>query len=207
VKVFPVGLLLQGYPCLVVGEDDEAVARATTLAKAGAQVTVVGRQAPEPQEPEPQEPEQASIHWLPRALSEQDLEGQWLVVQTRRDRQLATNLLEQARRRRFLFCAVDEPGCANFSHLAVAQLGELQLTVSSAGRAPGLARRLRDELARVLQQSGVVELFQTAVALRDATPGPQRRSVMAAFTRRVHFDGKLYLQPPAASEPPPPSSR
>ena len=109
----------------------------------------------------------------------------------------------------------DQPDFSNFSHLALARAGDVTLSISTNGRAPALARRLREELERVLGESNLIAFVERLARLRDRTPSVDRRDVLGAavraFTSQAVSSSRkttvplLEMAPPAAPaerEPP-----
>ncbi|MBV9783056.1 MAG: siroheme synthase [Acidisphaera sp.] len=62
--------------------------------------------------------------------------------------ELATALAGTARARRVLVNVEDRPALCDFHSVAAIRRGDLMITVSTAGRSPGLAARIRESLAR-----------------------------------------------------------
>lgn len=124
---FPVALEVAGRRCVVFGSSPPARARAAALVDAGAVVTVIGR---------PHE--------------DGDLAGAFLAVAATGDAAESARIFAEAEREGVLLNAVDDPAHCHFAVPAVLRRGDLMVTVSTGGRAPGYARRLRDELSRVV---------------------------------------------------------
>ncbi len=184
---YPLSLDLRGRKCLVVGGGPEAVTRTVNLLQAGARVLVVS-DAPLP------ELEQQSVPHLSieqRDPRESDVDDAWLVVQATQDAALASRLASWCDHRRIFFCAVDQPEHSTYSHLALARAGSLSVAIGTEGRAPALGRRLREELSRVLEESGAAEEVERLGALRDVTPPAERREVMGRAVADVHLTGSL----------------
>src|SRR5688572_23458614 len=123
-SMFPIALKLVGRRCLVIGSGTEAANRAQALADAGAEVELIAA----------------------NEYAESSLHGVWLCVLTERDAELAARLAQDCDARRLFFCAVDQPAFGSFSHVAIARAGSLFVGIGSSGRAPALARRMRELL-------------------------------------------------------------
>jgi siroheme synthase-like protein len=124
---FPVALEVAGRRCVVFGSGPVARARATALLDAGASVMVIAR-----------------------PYEEGDLAGVFLAVAATGDAAETARIFAEAEREGVLLNAVDDPAHCHFAVPAVLRRGDLTVTVSTGGRAPGYARRLRDELSRVV---------------------------------------------------------
>lgn len=187
---FPLGLRLDEKTCVVVGSGDEAELRTNHLVSAGARLRLISEQPT----PGLVELESAgTIALFRRAFEEPDLDGAWLVVQTDRDSSLAERIGRAAEARRIFFCAIDQPSYSTFSHLALARSGPVTVAISTNGVAPSLARRLREELERVLAAAGVGEFAKRLAELRAKTPPDARRETLARAVSSVRFEGKLAL--------------
>jgi siroheme synthase-like protein len=195
--VFPVGLQLAGLPCLVVGTGEEAALRAEALAAVGATVHVV---AERPGDALVRGAAAGRFALSARPFADEDLDGKWLAVLTDLDAELADRIERGALARRVFFCAVDQPGFGNFAHLALARSGPLVVAISTNGRAPSLARRLREELARLFAESGMARFVDGLGALRDGTAPAERRRVLGEAVRAVRFTGTLSLPDPDAAD-------
>jgi len=124
---FPVALEVAGRRCVVFGSGPVARARATALLDAGAAVTLIAR-----------------------PYEEGDLAGAFLAVAATGDAAETARIFAEAERDGVLLNAVDDPAYCHFAVPAVLRRGDLTVTVSTGGRAPGYARRLRDELSRAV---------------------------------------------------------
>lgn len=170
-STFPIALKLKGRRCLVVGDGHEAAARAQALTDAGAEVLLV----------------------RPEDYESSDLDGAWLAIQTTRDVELAARVAAEAERRRIFFCAVDQPAFNSFAHVAIARAGDLFVAVSSNGRAPALARRLRELLQALFDRSGLAAYAEELAALRERTPSAERARVLNAAVAELELEGELKI--------------
>jgi siroheme synthase-like protein len=191
-RVFPVALVLEGRSCLVIGDGAEAVQRAEALFRAGALVTVVTEQ-PEPDLLRLERDGHCKLER--RAFAPADLDGKWLAVLTSMDSDLAERVSRAALERRVFFSAVDQPKVSSYLHVALARAGALVAAISTAGSAPALGRRLREELERVFDECKLADFVERVSALREKTPSAARRQVLGAAVAGVRFGGKLELPP------------
>jgi len=124
---FPVSLEVAGRRCVVFGAGPVARGRAEALLDAGALVTVIAR-----------------------PYEDGDLAGAFLAVAATGDPAEHARIFAEAEREGVLVNAVDDPAHCHFAVPAVLRRGDLVVTVSTGGRAPGYAGRVRDELARTV---------------------------------------------------------
>lgn len=142
-RLFPMFLKLTRRPCLVVGAGAVGESKIASLLEVDATVRVV---APEASAQVQAWAEEKKIAWLARAWEPADLDGMFLVVAATSSQQLHEQIFEEAQRRGVLCNVVDVPDLCDFYYPAVVQRGSLQIAVSTAGRSPALAQRLRKEL-------------------------------------------------------------
>jgi siroheme synthase-like protein len=164
---YPVALELTGRPCVVVGDGDAAEAKVEALLEAGAEVTVVG------DEPGPvlrALADAGRIRLRRRPYRRGDLKGAFLAVAATGDGALNAAVHREADARRVLLNSVDDPRHSHFAVPSVLRRGDLVVAISTGGRAPALARRLRLELEDQLgpEYGELVNLL--AEARREAAP-------------------------------------
>jgi uroporphyrin-III C-methyltransferase/precorrin-2 dehydrogenase/sirohydrochlorin ferrochelatase len=188
-SVFLAGLQLAGLRCLVVGSGHEAAQRTRSLVEAGAVVRVVS--AAPPAELAALRSSVAEFHV--RGFDDGDLDGVWLAVSTDLDAALAARIHAAAALRRVFFCAIDQPAFCTFSHPALSRTGDVTLAISTNGRAPALARRLREELDRLFAEVDLPAFVERLVQLRERTPPAERRAVLGEAVRRLRLTGRLEI--------------
>jgi uroporphyrin-III C-methyltransferase/precorrin-2 dehydrogenase/sirohydrochlorin ferrochelatase len=142
--LFPIFVKLEGRPVLVVGAGPVAEGKVNGLLSAGAAVTVV---APTATSEIKRLAADGALIWRERRFLPQDLDGAALVIAAV-PREVAAAVYEEARRRGILCNSVDDPDNCDFYYPAVVNRGDLQIAISTAGRSPALAQRLRIELER-----------------------------------------------------------
>ncbi|HVW31375.1 MAG TPA: NAD(P)-dependent oxidoreductase [Acidimicrobiia bacterium] len=163
-------LEVTGRPCVVFGSGPVARARAGALADAGAAVTIITR-----------------------PYQDGDLAGVFLAVAAAGDADETARIFAGAERAGVLLNAVDDPAHCHFAVPAVLRRGDLTVTVSTGGRAPGYARRLRDELSGAIgvEYATLVDLIGGVRAeLRARRPADADFEVWAARWRDA-FDHDL----------------
>lgn len=189
-ELLPLALHLKGKACLVVGSGAEALQRARRLARGGARVSVVSTA---PSAELRALAAEGALELRERAPRDADLDGAWFAVLTDRDEALARRLGRAAEARRVWFCSVDQPEHGSASHLAEAHAGSLVLGISTAGRVPALARRLREELTRVFDEAGFADFVERLAELRARLPSAARRDTFSKLLSGLRFAGRLEL--------------
>jgi siroheme synthase-like protein len=165
---YPVVLDLHGVAVLVVGGGPVAARKIAGLVAAGAAVRVV---APEIDE----QIEELTGELLPGRIGElsrrpyepDDLEGMRLVVTATGVTAIDAAVAADARARGIWVNAADQPTDCDFILPAIARQGSVSVAVSTDGRSPALAARLRDRLASLLTPA-VGALAETLAAERSA---------------------------------------
>jgi precorrin-2 dehydrogenase/sirohydrochlorin ferrochelatase len=141
--MFPIFLKLEGRRCLVVGAGSIAEGKIRGLLQAGASVEVVAPKAV------PQIEEwfgQGLLDWKPRNFEPSDLDHVSVVIAATPLREVNGQIFREARLRNVLCNSVDDPENCDFYYGAIVQRGDLQIAISTNGRSPALAQRLREEL-------------------------------------------------------------
>jgi uroporphyrin-III C-methyltransferase / precorrin-2 dehydrogenase / sirohydrochlorin ferrochelatase len=142
-ELFPIFLKLGGRRCLVVGGGPVAESKAESLLRCGGEVRVV---AAEVTGAIRRAAEQGRLNWEQRSFASSDLSGIFLVVAATSSPELHKRIFREAQQQGVLCNAVDEPERCDFYYPAVVRRGPLQIVISTGGRSPLLAQRLREEL-------------------------------------------------------------
>lgn len=173
----PIFCRLDNKPVLLVGGGEVAQRKARLLLDAGAQLTVV---APE-LDPELAElAANGSIEWLAGEFAPQQLAGKWLVVAATDRREVNALVYQSANQARIFANVVDDPKRSSFIMPSIIDRSPLMVAISSGGKAPVLARLLREKLEAMLPQHlGTVTAFagslRERVKARFASMGERRR--------------------------------
>ncbi|QXB30627.1 siroheme synthase CysG [Aeromonas sp. FDAARGOS 1405] len=173
----PIFCRLDNKPVLLVGGGEVAERKARLLLDAGAHLTVV---APE-LDPELAElAANGSIEWLAGEFAPQQLAGQWLVVAATDRREVNALVYQSANQARIFANVVDDPKRSSFIMPSIIDRSPLMVAISSGGKAPVLARLLREKLEALLPQHlGAVATFagslRERVKARFASMGERRR--------------------------------
>lgn len=144
---YPVYLDLSGRPVVVVGGGAVAEEKVRGLLAAGARVRLVAAELT---------PELARlategvVAWLPRAYRRGDLADAFLVVAERVDPRTDRRVFEEAEARGIFANVQDDVPHCSFIAPAVVRQGDLTVAISTGGKAPVLAVRLRQQLERLL---------------------------------------------------------
>jgi precorrin-2 dehydrogenase / sirohydrochlorin ferrochelatase len=140
---YPIALVLDGKPCLVVGGGEIADGKLDALLLAGAVVTVV---SPEVRPRIAALAAEGQITLQQRPYQSSDLDATYLVIAATDDRPLNARVVTEARAAGILTQAVDDIPYCDFFAVAIVRRGDLQLGISTNGRSPAFARWMRERL-------------------------------------------------------------
>jgi precorrin-2 dehydrogenase / sirohydrochlorin ferrochelatase len=138
-----VSLDVTGRRCVVVGGGREADLRVDALLHANAEVVVV---TPSPSPHLTTLAADGGIELRSRGYAVGDLAGAFLAYVTREDDTPVAAVWRDAEATGVLLSTLDDTARCHFASPAVVRRGDLAITVATAGRAPALAKRLRQQL-------------------------------------------------------------
>ncbi len=144
-SLFPMFMKLEGRRCLVVGAGRVGEPKIGGLIDTGAHVRVIALQAAETVRGWAQA---GKITLELRAFTAADLDGTVLAVVATASRALNGSIYREAQQRGVLCNVVDDPEYCDFYYGAVVRRGDLQIAISTNGRSPSLAQKLRQQLER-----------------------------------------------------------
>jgi precorrin-2 dehydrogenase/sirohydrochlorin ferrochelatase len=163
-ELFPLFLKLDGRRALVVGGGNIAALRVQQLVRAGAMVTVISPEAGAEMEALARA---GSIVLVRRGFERTDLSQRcFVVIAATNDPAVQQAVSEEAERLGILCNVVDNPGCSNFYTPAVVERGDLKIAISTSGRSPALAGKLRQYLEEAVPENAA-DLTQTVGLLRS----------------------------------------
>lgn len=174
-NLFPMFLKLAGKRCLVVGAGKIGEAKIGGLIDTGARVRVVALQATDTVHGWAHE---GKIELDMRPYSSHDLDGIFLAVVATEINSLNQSIYREAERRGVLCNVVDVPELCDFFYPAVVQRGDLQIAISTAGKSPSLAQKLRQQLDRqfgVGYATWITELGETRKIVLDSNLTRERK--------------------------------
>lgn len=187
-ELYPIFLKLNGRRALIVGGGKMAALRAGQLLRTGASITVV---APKVSTEIEEMAKGGSIDLIRRRFERTDLNnGCYLVIGATDDPDVQQAVFEEAERLGVLCNVVDNPERCNFYTPAVVERGDLKIAISTSGRSPLLAGRLRRHLEEAIPENAG-ELTETMGILRSRLkveiPGDleQQKRLISDFVEKV----------------------
>jgi precorrin-2 dehydrogenase/sirohydrochlorin ferrochelatase len=187
--LFPMFVKLEGKLVVVVGGGAVAEGKIESLLAAGARIRLIAPQI---------RPQIAAwvrfgkIEWLPKEFATGDLEGASLVIAATSAPGVNGAVFAEAEAAKILCNAVDDIAHCHFYYGAVAQRGDLQIAVSTNGKSPALAQRIRTELEETYSSEYGVWLEWLGAArelLRANSSNPEEtKAVLHQLASRENFE-------------------
>ena len=165
--LFPAMLDLRGRPCVVIGGGAVAARKARRLARAGAQVRVI---APSFSDELRELAADGAVELAPRPYQSGDLQDARFVFVATSDPTVNAAALAEARAQGALANLAnlaDEPDGGDFQVPSTVERGGLTIAISTGGRSPAFARRLREQLEAWLTPERL-ELLELYAELRGS---------------------------------------
>ena len=142
-SLFPIFVKLQDRLVLVVGGGNIAAGKIPGLLQARARVRVV---APQINSQIAELTHSGEIQWVAKEFAPGDLQGVHLVVAATSIQSVNAAVFQEAEARNIFCNAVDDIANCRFYYGSIVQRGDLQIVISTNGKSPALAQRLRKEL-------------------------------------------------------------
>ena len=183
---YPICLDLEGKPCVVVGGGRVAERKVHGLLSCSAEVSVI---SPELTEDLLRQHKEGIITWINRTYRQGDLAHAFLVIAATDNEETQELVYEEAASRNLLLNVADVPQRCNFILPATVRQGDLIVSISTAGKSPALARKLRMELEKTFGKEYRV-LVDILGAIRPLilTSGLSQSDNEKLFTQLLHDD-------------------
>ena len=178
---YPVNLIVDGRPCLVVGGGTIAARKVAGLRACGAAVHVVAPAVSDAVRAQP------GVTWAERPYAPSDLEGRRLVITATDDASVNAAVFADAEAAGVWVNGADDPAHCSFTLPSVLRRGGLMITVSTGGRSPALAVWLRERLEAEIGPEFEV-LLDLLAAERDSIRATGRSSEDVDWRRALDSD-------------------
>jgi|GEM_PF-200364 len=194
-RYYPISLDVNGKRCVVVGGGEVALRKVEALLEHGAIVQVISPEL----RPELEDlVASGKIIAAKRSYAEGDLAGAFVAIAATDDIDVNRNVAAEGEKLGILVNVIDAPSLSSFIVPSYLRRGDLTVAVSTGGKSPALAHRIKEELentlgddyAALLSLVGQVrsELRQGGVTL---SPEDWQRALdMNALLALIH-DGKM----------------
>jgi len=140
---YPIYLNITNKRCVIVGGGEVGERKAERLLACGAKVAVVNREL----SPSLKRMKNAGeIEHIDADYDAAYLDGALMVIGATNNEQVNGNISGDARARGILVNIVDDPERCDFILPSLVQQGDLTIAVSTGGKSPALAKKIREEL-------------------------------------------------------------
>jgi siroheme synthase-like protein len=145
---YPILLRINNKRCLVVGGGMVALRKVQTLIEHGADIVIVSPDiCPELE----QVAKDGAVRTITRNYEPEDLNGVYLVVAATDDSVVNEKVAAEAKKLGILVNVVDKPDISDFIVPSYFRRGDIIVAVSTCGKSPALARKIRSELESELR--------------------------------------------------------
>ena len=142
---YPIFLNIQGKRCVVIGGGKVALRKVKMLLDCGANVSVISLK-PHPDIAKLYK--EKAIHLIQREYESQDLKGAVIAIVCTDVKEVNRKVADEAEKAGVLVNVADDPGPSDFIIPAFFRRGNLTLAVSTSGKSPALARKIRTKLEK-----------------------------------------------------------
>jgi precorrin-2 dehydrogenase/sirohydrochlorin ferrochelatase len=144
-RYYPINLDIQNRRCLVVGGGSVSTRKVKTLLECGAKVTVV---SPVVTEALLALSRNESIVLKQRPYQPSDLDGMLVVIGGTDNEELNRQISADASDRKVLCNIADRPEICDFILPSIVHRGDLVIAISTSGKSPAFAKKLRKDLEK-----------------------------------------------------------
>ena len=137
--MYPAVLKLEGKLVTIVGGGKVALRKARTLCESGARVRVISKEVLESFT-------EIRLTCEIRDYSEVDLKESFLVIAATNDQVVNARIGNYCNEHQILCNVVDNPQLSSFTTPVSMQRGNLQISISTGGNSPSLAKRIKEDL-------------------------------------------------------------
>ena len=189
---YPICLDLEAKPCVVVGGGRVAERKVLGLLSCSAQVSVI---SPALTEELQLQHADGNIQWIDREYRQGDLAQAFLVIAATDDEETQKEVYEEAAGNNLLLNVADVPQRCNFILPATVRRGDLAISVSTAGKSPALARKLRMELEKSFgPEYGILVDIMGALRPEILASGLPQQENDQLFKQLLHDDMEEWIK-------------
>jgi siroheme synthase-like protein len=142
---YPIFLNIQGKRCVVIGGGKVALRKVKMLLDCGANVSVISLK---PHPDIAKLSKERAIHLIQRNYEAQDLKGAVIAIACTDVKEVNRKVADEAKKAGILVNVADDSEPSDFIIPAFFRRGNLTLTVSTSGKSPALARKIRTKLEK-----------------------------------------------------------
>jgi precorrin-2 dehydrogenase/sirohydrochlorin ferrochelatase len=169
--LFPVFFRLDKLQLLIVGGGAVGLEKAEAIFKnsQNANVTLV---APEIRdEIKTLANKYPNLKLITKLYDKRDLKGKDLVIAATNIKELNAQVYLEARAERIICNVADTPECCDFYMCSVVKKGDLKIGISTNGKSPTFAKRMREMLEEILPEVGINRILDNLTEIRERLKG------------------------------------
>ncbi|MEN7548432.1 bifunctional precorrin-2 dehydrogenase/sirohydrochlorin ferrochelatase [Rapidithrix thailandica] len=176
--LFPIFVKLEQLNLLLVGGGNVGLEKLSALLRNApkARVTLVAEKISE--EVRALAGQHATVELLERKYQVEDLENKQLVILATDDPELHKAIKKQTEAKGILTNVADTPDLCDFYLGSIVQKGDLKIAISTNGKSPTLAKRLRELLTEIIPEN-VQDLLDNLQEFRNTLKGDFQKKVEA----------------------------
>ena len=144
-RYYPIFLDIQGKPCVVVGGGSVAERKVLSLLDSGAKVLVI---SPKLTTALKKLVAKKAISYCPKSYEQGDLKGFFLAYSATNNSKVNKEVFQEAKKQGILLNVVDVPELCNFIVPSVVGRGDLLIAISTSGKSPAMAKKIRQQLEK-----------------------------------------------------------
>ncbi|HLA50967.1 MAG TPA: bifunctional precorrin-2 dehydrogenase/sirohydrochlorin ferrochelatase, partial [Thermodesulfobacteriota bacterium] len=144
-RYYPIFLDIKDKPCVVIGGGNVAERKVISLLDAGARVVVI---SPVLTPALKKLAREKTINYCPKSYEEGDLKGFFLAYSATDNSSVNRKVFNEAKREGILLNVVDVPKLCNFIVPSVVDRGDLLIAISTSGKSPAMAKKIRQRLEK-----------------------------------------------------------
>jgi len=169
-ELYPVFLKVHQFDTLIVGGGEVGLEKLTFLLKSSprACVTIVGKQIKT--EIKILASGHANVTLFEREFFNEDLTGMQMVIIATEDHETNVSIRNEAKSRDILVNVADTPDLCDFYLGSIVTKGDLKIAISTNGKSPTIAKRLKQALNEALPDE-MDSLLQSMREIRDQLKG------------------------------------
>ena len=142
-RYYPICLDLYKKKCLVIGGGKVAERKTLSLLEHNGIVTLV---SPKITPQINRLVQEGKINYYEKEFQPKDLEGAFLVIAATNNNKINKIIAQEAQNRGVLINVVDKPSDSTFILPAVVKRGNLMISISTEGKSPAFARKMKEDL-------------------------------------------------------------
>jgi len=185
-RYYPIFVDIKGRKVLVVGGGEVAERKVLTLLSCGADIYMTGKKITDKLKALI---DSRKISYLGSEFQEEFINGACLVVAATNDSELNRQVSNAAKARNIFVNAVDQPKDCTFIVPSIVRQGDLVIAISTSGKSPALAKRVRKDLEHIFDESYGI-LVELLGRVREAVLplGLSQEENRAIFSSLVNSD-------------------